>query len=499
MTFHLITNLLRHNRMKHFDILEKNLEPTSVLIPCEGCALNMEKNNNNLCVIRVKTRDLHKALNIIDDHIINDIEEESTVTSNTAGSSNHRNEEIVGCNILEDISLNIKKWISGYKGKLIELTMIKDKLKLRNHIKVYTDGSLLNRLCEDIMGFGWVIPEIQDYEQLTFRDNIREFPSSTRAELMAILTCLLEMLDKATVNIYTDSMCALQNMNIIKNKSGKRIWKHCKNPVILQIISEIIKEKDLKVNCYKVKAHSGDKFNEIADALAQIPPSLCGFYNDRFEGTTITLNYKNIKNRNFISMWNSSLLEIPIKEAAKEIHRLIGILLLKQNIQLPTMTKRHLHQPNLYEDSECIFCSHAEEDNLHVFTCKRGGEEDPIRELHVKFKVILRKKIIQNKPNIEDSTIKNRLNMITCLNYCGEVDYHSTKHGPYLTFFEIIKGFVPDLLTYKVTEICKDKRMTVRVIMETFEDFQNVLKEIWKDRCEKVITWEIENGITNKA
>ncbi|RHZ82522.1 hypothetical protein Glove_109g300 [Diversispora epigaea] len=89
--------------------------------------------------------------------------------------------------------------------------------------------------------------------------------------------------------------------------------------------------------------------------------------------------------------------------------------------------------------------------------------------------------------------------MVTCLNYCGEVDYYSTKHGPYLTFFEIIKGFVPDLLTYKVTEICKDKRMVVRVIMRTFEDFQNVLKEIWKDRCEKVITWEIENGITNKA
>ncbi|RHZ82102.1 hypothetical protein Glove_114g190 [Diversispora epigaea] len=228
-------------------------------------------------------------------------------------------------------------------------------------------------------------------------------------------------------------------------------------------------------------------------------------------------------------MWNSSLLEISIKEAAKEIHRVKTMIdwkfqerfkhfmnsdknkkvdwdltfktkhpskitsdytnntdMHKRSFamkllceELPTMTKRHLHQPNLYEDSECIFCSHAEEDNLHVFTCKRGGEEDPIRELCVKF--------------------KNRLNMVTCLNYCGEVDYHSTKHGPYLTFFEIIKGFVPDLFTYKVTEICKDKRMAVRVIMETFEDFQNVLKEIWKDRCEKVITWEIENGITNKA
>ncbi|RHZ85781.1 hypothetical protein Glove_60g113 [Diversispora epigaea] len=118
------------------------------------------------------------------------------------------------------------------------------------------------------------------------------------------------------------------------------------------------------------------------------------------------------------------------------------------------------------------------------FACvylQKRREEDPIRE-----------KIIQNKPNIEDSTIKNRLNMVTCLNYCGEIDYRSTKHGLYLTFFKhqefkklpdkIIKGFVPDLPTYKVTEICKDKRMAVRIIMETFENFQNVLKDIWKDR-----------------
>ncbi|RHZ86333.1 hypothetical protein Glove_52g89 [Diversispora epigaea] len=454
-------------------------------------------------------------------------EEESTVTSNIAGSSNHRNEEIIGCNILEDISLNIKKWISGDKGKLIELTMIKDKLKLRNHIKVYTDGSLLNKLWEDIMGFGWVIPEIQDYERLTFRDNIREFPSSTRAELLAILTCLLVMPDKATVNIYTDSLCALQNMNIIKKKSGKRIWKHCKNPVILQIISEIIKEKDLKVNCYKVKAHSGEKFNEIADALAQIPPSLCRFYNDRFEEIPIKEAAKEIHRVKTMIDWKFqerfkhfmnnlhqpnlyedsecifcspaeedslhvftckrggeedpmrelcvkfkvilrekiiqnkpniedliitclNYCEIPIKEAAKEIHRVKTMIDWKFQERFKHFMN-NLHQPNLYEDSECIFCSPAEEDSLHVFTCKRGGEEDPMRELCVKFKVILREKIIQNKPNIEDL-------IITCLNYCGEVDYHSTKHGPYLTFFEIIKGFVPDLLTYKVTEICKDKR-----------------------------------------
>ncbi|RHZ54279.1 hypothetical protein Glove_428g37 [Diversispora epigaea] len=60
--------------------------------------------------------------------------------------------------------------------------------------------------------------------------------------------------------------------------------------------------------------------------------------------------------------------------------------------------------------------------------------------------------------------------------YYGEVDYESTKH-----------------------KICKDKRMAVRIIMETFDDFQTILKNIWKDRCEKVIEWGKDNGITIRA
>ena len=280
-----------------------------------------------------------------------------------------------------------------------------------------------------------------------------------------------------------------------------------------------------------------------------IPKSLCKFYNDRFKGTTISLNYKNIKNRNFIPMWKSSLLEIPIKQAIKEIHKVKTMIdwkfqerfkyftnseknkkvdwnltfktkhpsKLTSDItdntdmynrsfamklfceELPSMTKRYLHRPDLYENAECILCDKAEEDNLHVFTCKRGGNEDPIRDLIIKFKIILQEKILKNKPLTEELIIKNGLNTITCLNYYGEVDYESTKHSPYFTFFEIIKGYIPDILTSKLTEICKDKRMAVRIIMETFDDFQTVLKNIWKDRCEKVIEWEKDNGITMRG
>ncbi|RHZ85347.1 hypothetical protein Glove_66g61 [Diversispora epigaea] len=499
--------------MKHFNVLGKNLEPTSVLIPCEGCDLNMEENNNS-CIyrldnnkidkieipvsystvsttdtlpkkyknrIRIKNHSLHKAFDIMDDYIINNIEENISDTNDITNSLQYDTNITLRSMDFNDISSNITKWISGDKGKLMELTTIKDKIKSRNQVIVH------------------------DFERLTFRDNIKEFPSSTRAELMAILTCLLVMPDGSTVNIYTDSMCALQNINKLK-KNYKKIWQKCKNPVILQIISEIIKEKTLKITCYKVKAHSGDKFNEIADELAVIPKSLCKFYNDIFEGTTISLNYKNIKNRNFIPMWKSSLLEIPIKQAIKEIYKVKTMIDWKFQERfkyftnkLPSITKRHLHRPDLYENAECILCDKAEEDNLHIFTCKRGGDEDPIKDLIIKFKIILREKILKNKPQTKELLIQNGLNTVTCLNYYGEADYESTKHSPYFTFFEIIKGYIPDILTNKITEICKDKRMAVRIIMETFDDFQTILKNIWKDRCEKVIEWEKENGITIRA
>ncbi|RHZ77569.1 hypothetical protein Glove_176g58 [Diversispora epigaea] len=167
--------------------------------------------------------------------------------------------------------------------------------------------------------------------------------------------------------------------------------------------------------------------------------------------------------------------------------------------ELPSITKRHLHRPDLYENAECILCDKAEEDNLHIFTCKREGDEDPIKDLIIKFKIILREKILKNKPQTKELLIQNGLNTVTCLNYYGEADYESTKHSPYFAFFEIIKGYIPDILTNKITEICKDKRMAVRIIMETFDDFQTILKNIWKERCEKVIEWEKENGITIRA
>ncbi|RHZ77310.1 hypothetical protein Glove_182g30 [Diversispora epigaea] len=459
-------------KLKHYNIVTTNLEPTSVLLSCEE-----DVQENDL---------LNIPLNIIDEE------------DNQRKSEYHE----------------IQKWINCEDENIRELIYIKEKLKNKKQVKVYTDGSLETTLTENIMGFGWVIPEVKDYERLTFRGNIKNFPSSTREELMAIFTALIVMPKRSKVIIYTDS------------------------------------ERRLKIICHKVKAHSGDKYNEIADSLAKIPGFIEGITNNIFKGTTISLNYNNITDRSFIPIWKFTPIGTPVKDAIKEINRLKLMLNFKYQErfkyimtntkcreidwdltfktkhpskitsditnkedsnkrsftlkllceELPTLSKRYIHKPNLYSSSSCILCEKlVEKDNMHVFTCKRKGQIDPIKNLTNKFKEILIEKIKKEEPGIDIKIIKKVVSEVDILNYTYEKDYTLSKNYSDLSFFDVIKGFIPNILVTKVKKICRNKKAKAnKIIIDVLEEFQKILKQIWKERCDKVIEWEIKNGITNK-
>jgi hypothetical protein len=75
----------------------------------------------------------------------------------------------------------------------------------------------------------------------------------------------------------------------------------------------------------------------------------------------------------------------------------------------------------------------------------------------------------------------------------------SSKNYSELNFFDVIKGFIPNTLVTKVIKICRNKKVKAKkIIIDVLEEFQKILKQIWKERCDKVIEWEINNGITNK-
>ncbi|PKB91834.1 hypothetical protein RhiirA5_447348 [Rhizophagus irregularis] len=90
------------------------------------------------------------------------------------------------------------------------------------------------------MGFGWILTNDINLD-LKFSGKTVEWASSTRAEIFAILTCLIICPPNSHVTIFTDS----------------------------QSIKWIIQSLNLTIKFNKVQAHSGNTYNDIADTLAK--------------------------------------------------------------------------------------------------------------------------------------------------------------------------------------------------------------------------------------
>src|SRR6266542_1789563 len=115
------------------------------------------------------------------------------------------------------------------------------------------------------MGASWVI----ENTELSFKCGVEHFPSSTRPELMAILTALLAVPLHAIVTIYTDSQAAIDGINgILQMNSSRRIFKMA-NSSLLGVIKQLISAKSLNFKLEKVKGHSGVEGNDKADRLAK--------------------------------------------------------------------------------------------------------------------------------------------------------------------------------------------------------------------------------------
>src|SRR6266480_1098538 len=96
------------------------------------------------------------------------------------------------------------------------------------------------------------------------------WPSSTRAELLAIYTALLTVPINKSVVIYTDSQAAIDRIHRSSNFVRKFQWTNISNHTLLHNISHIIKFKSISVKYVKVKGHSGLEGNDMADNMANL-------------------------------------------------------------------------------------------------------------------------------------------------------------------------------------------------------------------------------------
>ena len=132
---------------------------------------------------------------------------------------------------------------------------------------IYTDGSLHrdNTSQQSTMGLGWV----NISANTEFSCAINKWPSSTRAELGAIWTALLTILSHSAVNVYTDSAATISGINNVLSTYNTTKWTQINNKSLLLHIRSCIFRKTLNLTLHKIKGHSDNTYNDIADSLAK--------------------------------------------------------------------------------------------------------------------------------------------------------------------------------------------------------------------------------------
>ncbi|CAB4377837.1 unnamed protein product [Rhizophagus irregularis] len=150
-----------------------------------------------------------------------------------------------------------------------EFYILTNNLASFTNLEFYTDGSLKIDNDNPCMGFGWIFSSDTSLN-IEFSGATTQWPSSTRAEIMAVLTCLIVCPPNSLINIFTDSQCTIDTFTSLSNyKLTPKRKQKINNIILWQAIQQIIAELNLQVQFTKVKAHSGVEYNDKADKLAK--------------------------------------------------------------------------------------------------------------------------------------------------------------------------------------------------------------------------------------
>lgn len=134
-------------------------------------------------------------------------------------------------------------------------------------IKAYTDGS-----CNNKTGVGgWGVVFIRNNDTTT-KEGRAFGVKSNEMELLAVVNALGEYPNEK-MTIYTDSAYVLNGIKKWRKKWAKNGWRSARGETIAhkylwQKADRLIKARP-KTQVVKVKAHSGNPWNNLADRLAK--------------------------------------------------------------------------------------------------------------------------------------------------------------------------------------------------------------------------------------
>src|SRR5260364_238665 len=191
---------------------------------------------------------------------------------------------------------NTLQSFTHYNSSLSELTF-------------YTDGSVINLgnpQCS--MGIGWIQLANQNIIHI-FQAQIKFWPCSFKAELLAILAAISTAPRNCTIQIYTDSQSvsskfkSLINIIPLPNFLNIPYWS------IWNTLLNLIKSCNLNITLHKVNAHEDDNFNNKADQLAR----------NHHIAPYLIYNSNNIYNPQYISTSDNYPMELPICHSIRTI------------------------------------------------------------------------------------------------------------------------------------------------------------------------------------
>jgi ribonuclease HI len=414
-----------------------------------------------------------------------------------------------------------------------KLASFKDSFSLSQTLTFYTDGSLINSrsdLC--CMGIGWVQVD-SDGSSAAFSAQVERFPSSLRAELYSVLSAICTAPQFCLVNLFTDNSNVAAGLDFIL--SGSLVLpSHLRsifnrNHLLWAAIKYVITSNDLMLSTSVVKAHSNNKFNDLADqaAKAGLTAPVLDFdtsflsHNDHvltWSGITVDCNSRHftkelLKAKNFNSIFNSSRMD-RVNRLSR--HELIdwsstGSLLSYHNStlgtsfstsalktfqvkcftrELPTMAQLKRNRPDLYKSSyRCASCGSLDEDFDHIWLCT---SRRPV--LHECIELLTQTLQLSVESLLKCTLTASQLNALVS-HSCWSLT--PVEYG--IQLIDLIQGLIPVSLV-NFLQLCGcTSAQAQSIITESFVLFQGLLlKHIWRPRCVDLLQFENVHGISQQ-
>jgi ribonuclease HI len=414
------------------------------------------------------------------------------------------------------------------KGRsLQELSTIQSRFSSSSRLEFYTDGSLIrqnsldsNLSCAFIQTYGFAVPT-------TFCAQLENFPSSTKAETVAILLSLLVAPASCAVSIFTDSQAAIDIFGHVTstNLTSRLLLKHHQS-FIWNMIRDVVTTNHLDVSLVKVKAHSKHYFNDQVDALARS-------VHDDSNSVLLTFNSSSVSMLGILPQWNGLTIEKPFRHFFSHLSTFRGFQLwlsLARNSkylhldvdwastffylsddetisdtsfsasfrkahrlkflieELPTFVQLSKCRPDIYSSWYCLDCNVHRESFNHVWLC-------PSR------RSLLDSFIISLKTFLVDQVVTSAASPALANSFNLQVDsiWDLSFDSSSLTFLDLIKGVVPLALASELQRVIKDSSVT-RQLLSVFMDqiYSFALDAVWKPRCVLVLAKEASLGISRR-